>query len=114
MRMSDWSSDVCSSDLKAGRRPPRGRVRPHQLAQQGEFFGGRRRAADDAYLFGAELFAHGIETTQDHLQRVGTGENGRASGRERVRKYVMIQVGAVSLKKQKLNIISNVQYTKSK
>src|SRR3546814_18230192 len=73
MRMSDWSSDVCSSDLKAGRRPPRGRVRPHQLAQQGEFFGGRRRAADAAYLFGAELFAHGIETMHDHLQRVGPG-----------------------------------------
>src|SRR3546814_3830893 len=31
MRISDWSSDVCSSDLDEGRRPPRRHLAPGGL-----------------------------------------------------------------------------------
>src|SRR3546814_11192277 len=70
MRISDWSSDVCSSDLgwnRAGRA-----ARAH---------GGRRAAA------GAR-------------RQAGGGQIGRATCRERVCTYVKISVVAVSLKKK--------------
>src|SRR3546814_11132013 len=70
MRISDWSSDVCSSDLPAGQ------------------FGDAFHLVGD----GAELF---VEGDAFQLLRV---EIGRASCRERVCQYVSISVVAVSLK----------------
>src|SRR3546814_4994552 len=79
MRISDWSSDVCSSDLGRGRsrphggaraeRGPRRRIRP--AATRPDDGGGP--AGGDARRYGASL---------------GRGEIGRASCRERVCQYV--------------------------
>src|SRR3546814_12618233 len=42
MRISDWSSDVCSSDLLAGRKIPRRAVdRPHGAVREGFGIEGR-------------------------------------------------------------------------
>src|SRR3546814_5408547 len=48
MRISDWSSDVCSSDLCLGYRPSGGvpRERRGPLDYRPNAFGRRRRAAD--------------------------------------------------------------------
>src|SRR3546814_4618618 len=72
MRISDWSSDVCSSDLH---RPQRDTALPRQI-------GAHRRMAMKVYI--------GIERTR-HLgtHRIGDfGKIGRASCRERVCQYV--------------------------
>src|SRR3546814_16750103 len=74
MRISDWSSDVCSSDLS-------GRCRD---AADGESRRLRRDRAAPARL----------------AARRGGDQIGRASCRERVCQYVQISVVAVSLKKQ--------------
>src|SRR3546814_19347712 len=111
MRISDWSSDVCSSDLQH-ERPGDGDalalaagehvrialvvLRPQADSRHHGFrrltpLGRRHLAIDDQRLLqdGADLL---------------TREIGRASCRERVCQYVSISVGAVSLKtKQKRN-----------
>src|SRR3546814_12078386 len=90
MRISDWSSDVCSSDL-------------------GDLFGdtGKRRfvrpaGADEAQ----DRIQHALADRDAahcplRFQQVGRGQEiGRASCRERVCQYVSISVVAVSLKKK--------------
>src|SRR3546814_1340194 len=79
MRISDWSSDVCSSDLRAAslrqarpvtRRPP-------------------ARATGDGSWHLSLDGAHGGGAQQFVAQRVDPVEEiGRASGRERVCQYV--------------------------
>src|SRR3546814_12120392 len=104
MRISDWSSDVCSSDLQP----------LHALApQRVDFF---RHAVDAIFLGDADL-----EVAHVALQRrlviryrpVDAGrilrEIGSASCRERVWQYVSISVVAVSLKKHR---IYNTHYKK--
>src|SRR3546814_18250996 len=108
MRISDWSSDVCSSDLRDGHSP-----RLHDAADDGE--GGRHQAgftyADD-HSRDEQLTKRPGEAAGHRRQRPHryTPENngarriaelGRASWRERVCQYVTISVVAVSLKKQK-------------
>src|SRR3546814_17580099 len=103
MRISDWSSDVCSSDLDA--MPGGGRLRISTRNVQlgpGELPAGpyvEMRVADT----GAGMPPEGLErvfepffTTKD----VGNGQIGRESGRERVCEYVWIAVVAASLEKQ--------------
>src|SRR3546814_5499995 len=95
MRISDWSSDVCSSDLSRGRRPAlRCRVRHRAGMRPCRVFGhpcqrrsrlragngGPRTARADGR--GAE---NGAGRTRRKDQR---GEIGRASCRERVCQYV--------------------------
>src|SRR3546814_17094772 len=88
MRISDWSSDVCSSDLKRRpvRRQPHGTTRAHRR----ECRRSARNARPRRYF--------GAETRPDAL--FAAAEIGRASWRERVCKYVSISVVAVSLQKQ--------------
>src|SRR3546814_15751908 len=78
MRISDWSSDVCSSDLGAaggaGARPAR---------------------------FAAELGGLRLRRPHEPVVRLLRLEIGSASCRERVCPYVKISVVAVSLKKKK-------------
>src|SRR3546814_6291357 len=63
MRISDWSSDVCSSDLRRGRLVP-----PHDVDR---------------------IVPHGDEMRPDAFQRPGRLLGiGRASCRERVCQYV--------------------------
>src|SRR3546814_12881892 len=99
MRISDWSSDVCSSDLTDlySRRAredvsalcdPWGRPRRTAAGcgnRQGRDGGADRRCA----ALGAE-----------RSLVAAAAQIGRASCRERVCQYVSISVGAVSLKKQ--------------
>src|SRR3546814_20710952 len=90
MRISDWSSDVCSSDLKANSlfscivSPI-----PHASSN----LPGRHNAAN-ALATIAATHAAGATIAQ---------EIGRASSRERVSQYVLISVVAVSLKKKNTN-----------
>src|SRR3546814_16092764 len=107
MRISDWSSDVCSSDLEyhfvdvAGSRdaPERSRrfaallsgigadvLHVHGLAFAGDAFAVSRRLPRMPPIL-----------CQDHADR--PPQIGRASCRERVCQDVLIQVVAVSLKK---------------
>src|SRR3546814_11160966 len=90
MRISDWSSDVCSSDLAgdtARRRPGRedvgGHVGTGELAVGQECEGGN----GDADLGHLEIAGEGPpHDTADHRQHVD--QIGRASCRERVCTYV--------------------------
>src|SRR3546814_5292005 len=98
MRISDWSSDVCSSDLYrrkrygcggvGGWRRERRRDPEHQPRERRRHQ--VRQAAREQRLQ-AEL--------GDHRALV-RGENGRASCRERVCQYVYSSVGAASLQKK--------------
>src|SRR3546814_18803964 len=87
MRISDWSSDVCSSDLKD--------------VESVQAFGTEL----DPYAPRYEWINHSIHGRHQHLERsrlrIGGEEIGRASCRERVCQYVSISVVAVSLKKKK-------------
>src|SRR3546814_18823243 len=103
MRISDWSSDVCSSDLAALQPHPQcpiigmeelcvvAAIRPADFPADGLRHGLYRRpvAAADA-VFQRLQFAHAI------------GEIGRASCREGVCQYVKISVVAGSVKKEKI------------
>src|SRR3546814_2600833 len=83
MRISDWSSDVCSSDLEGLRRPvpdPGGRdLRPpaRTAAGQGRQRRPRREEGRHRLLAGAR-----------RAEAVRLAEIGRAAGRERVCQYV--------------------------
>src|SRR3546814_17859541 len=92
MRISDWSSDVCSSDL--------GRalicIVIASVAKQSRtvyaYSGSPRRL---------RLLAMTMELPEQHHRAIGApvpAEIGRASCRERVCQYVSISVAAVSLK----------------
>src|SRR3546814_16748044 len=107
MRMSDWSSDVCSSDLKQ---------RTQRLVSLGGLLSFHVYAGAIGALLGIIHSGHkfqspiGIALVIAMLTVVVTGfigryylaqEIGRASCRESVCKYVSISVVAVSLKKKK-------------
>src|SRR3546814_7542363 len=99
MRISDWSSDVCSSDLGAGARA--GQALPRQRR-------GARSAADGAAMAAASAGEPAAgHRRRRRLERRGQGrpgglrrQIGRASCRERVCQYVSISVVAVSLQKK--------------
>src|SRR3546814_11779905 len=107
MRISDWSSDVCSSDLG----PPqiRGDDQPRAAGSQHL----RRRGSLPNAEFrqvGVELPLHatacvvvGLTVTQEK-QSSYNREIGRASCRERVCQYVSISGVGVSLKNTKTHI----------
>src|SRR3546814_16663230 len=123
MRISDWSSDVCSSDLV---EPPAQRLaigvhvgdrlggdaRIHRRLgdRDRDFLHQPRieRRGDD--IFGAERVL-GAVSERDflwHLLARQRGEQiGRASGRERVCQYVSLSVVAGSLKKKKTQYGNN-------
>src|SRR3546814_19302204 len=77
MRISDWSSDVCSSDL------------PARLVQDGSV---------PALRVAGRTHPPGVAVPAAVVER----EIGRASCRERVCQYVSISVVAASLKQQEL------------
>src|SRR3546814_17662003 len=98
MRISDWSSDVCSSDLPTSffiQWPARGIGSPRRLA--------RLASAEALAPSSMELVVIGVDhmrpTSSRRLRAVIDYEIGRASCRELVWPYVYITVVAVSLKK---------------
>src|SRR3546814_14100508 len=101
MRISDWSSDVCSSDLRAAWLANRdARARPdRELQSRREGNRRRRRAVERPPLDPpapgdqARLAVGGEAVARDQ-------EIGRASCRERVCQYVSIAVVSVLFKKK--------------
>src|SRR3546814_16009162 len=93
MRISDWSSDVCSSDLRFAVMDINLHLRCADQAQQS-------KAADDARLDGdrQRRFARCARAGRRIEHRP---EIGGASCRERVCQYVEISVSSVSFKKNK-------------
>src|SRR3546814_6971775 len=94
MRISDWSSDVCSSDLHVhGPGIPRGQGPGHRARQQvaagrlGREAEGRRKAHHRVQAL--------VQADQRALPRGFLAEIGRASCRERECQYVTISVVAV-------------------
>src|SRR3546814_16663646 len=106
MRISDWSSDVCSSDLRVG-----------DLTQRHGFEIGNALEEERLLLLhdlGRDLDDRALALVERLDQPVGVREAirkprlrclvlriGRASCRERVCQYVSISVVAVSLKKKR-------------
>src|SRR3546814_17723576 len=97
MRISDWSSDVCSSDL--------GRTRPAAVrGWAGAVAGAAVRDAVVPHAGGIRAALRHRARTRPRsrargrrgLPRRGRREIGRASGRERVCQYVEISVVAVT------------------
>src|SRR3546814_16691889 len=110
MRISDWSSDVCSSDLA---RPDVLRDRPRPHLPRGDYLMPTLRPYQqqledeiDAAWAGGARTVMAISPTGSG-KCLGRGKHGRASCREVVCKYVSISVVAVSLKKKEQNTIKH-------
>src|SRR3546814_19042494 len=109
MRISDWSSDVCSSDLDRDRLL---RFHPaeHPVALQ---LGGSEpeamaRSAELGEAWGYDEININVGCPSDRVQ----SEIGRASCRERVCQYVWISVVAVPLKKKNTSTLqTHANYT---
>src|SRR3546814_13799908 len=106
MRISDWSSDVCSSDL------PAGTARPQQLlllpgGQTGRH--GRKRRRPDAVLWPVAIRSGADEQAASGSQETliavfpSTGQIGRASCRERVLSVRVDLGGRRSIKKKNID-----------
>src|SRR3546814_5226618 len=81
MRISDWSSDVCSSDLDRAALRAVFRGIGHEVAQDHrDLLGGR---VDDGLTIGGERVLAGCIPSRGALDQIG-----RASGRESVCPYV--------------------------
>src|SRR3546814_14277585 len=103
MRISDWSSDVCSSDLQVvlvGAEPVEDvdPVRRRDLKPSDDV-GERAVEARSVREIVVIAVAHALAQESFDLAAVEAVEIGRASGRARVCKYVEISVFAVSLTK---------------
>src|SRR3546814_19957821 len=111
MRISDWSSDVCSSDLLYFV------ARSWIGAPDGQFYDIPAFVAHDGSwlvliallgisvsggMFVVPLYAF-LTTTVNKSETARTVEIGRASCRERVGQYVKISAVAESLKKKKIS-----------
>src|SRR3546814_17173573 len=109
MRSSDWSSDVCSSDLPALARALDRLLAFDPYARLGEVEGvhqlrvAGRRLRSVLRTFAPLLDEQRMNEAHDGLRWLGQamGKIGRASCRERVGQDVSISVVAVSLKKKK-------------
>src|SRR3546814_10980544 len=111
MRISDWSSDVCSSDLESEAYGIFGSL--NYAFDNGLTLQAGARYNHDTRDFVA---SRPVETRPDFVvnpntpvppQAAKVKEIGRASCRARVCQYVSVAVGAVSLKKKNNN--NNIQ-----
>src|SRR3546814_20292302 len=101
MRISDWSSDVCSSDLPI---VPIVIHNATDVAPKNEFVM-RPATVRVTVLPPVDTAKWSVRTMGSHVRDVRNMflPIGRASCRERVCQYVLISVVAVSLKKQNTN-----------
>src|SRR3546814_12686393 len=127
MRISDWSSDVCSSDLVVlpiglalldGVAQHRGDGLHHPEVGR-QVWRNRRQMSLGQLAVLALLFFRQAAQLQDDLARIDVGdvvlelaEIGRASARERVCQYVWMPVVAVSLNKNSKEQIREGRYKK--
>src|SRR3546814_944480 len=81
MRISDWSSDVCSSDLEGDLR---GVARLAKMIGGMSWFAAVGQPLEPSEIDDAELYVSGLGFPEVRV----AAEIGRASGRERVCKYV--------------------------
>src|SRR3546814_14288037 len=108
MRISDWSSDVCSSDLYTHRQRADQREMPRAGDPQGALLAPVHQMPPGPGCMSAALVRlRRAGRDQRHLLQPG-GEIGRASCRESVCPYVYISVVAVLLIK-KYKYISAIQ-----
>src|SRR3546814_14475492 len=114
MRISDWSSDVCSSDLIAARAvgiATRAFEEAIRYSQERQAFG-KPIAQHQAIQLKLAQMATKTEAARLLMIQAaqakdrGEREIGRASGRERVWQYVSNAGAAVSFKKKKRHKIS--------
>src|SRR3546814_13601694 len=102
MRISDWSSDVCSSDLEKPHflAATLGTILTRSVTMRGfivrEFWHQRSQFLEEV---GGWIADGRVKFREDVTQ--GLAKIGRASCRERVCQYGSISVVAVSLKKKK-------------
>src|SRR3546814_17416364 len=99
MRISDWSSDVCSSDLKMSGNT----VGPCNMFTGWGYITMRfdmSGCGESDGEFGRVIPLEQVEDTRAALSYLQTRQIGRASCRERVCQYVSISVVAASLKKK--------------
>src|SRR3546814_14475093 len=102
MRISDWSSDVCSSDLRNANAGIVVGINPEQDFPGDPLAGVelQERLESRAYELGGSDYCAPAQLVGDFIRGVPSTEIGRASCRERVCQYVYISVVAVSLKKK--------------
>src|SRR3546814_2121727 len=86
MRISDWSSDVCSSDLRVLDVDRRAAAKD-ALAQRGDHLGALDHLADGQATLGTAIDL-GDDAILRHVDEATGQEIGRASCRERVCQYV--------------------------
>src|SRR3546814_15672870 len=117
MRISDWSSDVCSSDL-----PPR--AARHSCFTDSLDAVGRGEANDQVALVGEHRAAQLVDALQRDIDNEGLDRRhqsgrqgggatlliGRASSREGVCRSVWISVVAVALKKTNQQTMRQHEY----
>src|SRR3546814_6633028 len=87
MRISDWSSDVCSSDLRADLGPPAAHLTVAQLVQLGAALPVANDLTVDPHPAGVDGLQVVDAPQKSALPGAGR-EIGRASCRERVCQYV--------------------------
>src|SRR3546814_20915023 len=88
MRISDWSSDVCSSDLR------------EEYTSIKRRRDGRTEIVTHAAYTGAWSVTMDVGFAPSHRAKDAEAKTGRATCRERVCQYVSISVVAVSLNKK--------------
>src|SRR3546814_20975280 len=101
MRISDWSSDVCSSDLEGGGERSHGASADDRARRAGLCRGDRHRRTKRQRQ---KLFRDAQDLPRYRSQdRQDGAEIGRASCRERGCQYVYISVVAVSFTNKEAN-----------
>src|SRR3546814_12132943 len=105
MRISDWSSDVCSSDLVCATREEKGMSGIPQTGSVLEQFVRWESAfADRTYMTqpgtDGSITNYSWGEVADQARRMAAHQIGRASCRQRVCQYVYISVVAVPLQKK--------------
>src|SRR3546814_7753429 len=89
MRISDWSSDVCSSDLDSDGYNPQTVVRsPEPLLSPSWSPDGRKLAYVSSEKGNSSIYIQDITTGSRTADRQLSAQIGRASCRERVCQYV--------------------------
>src|SRR3546814_12084377 len=105
MRISDWSSDVCSSDLMIQMNPLHEQIRRHAHVDDDAFQVSRRVLHNHWLNNCGNCSLRDLLSTWTMRMSVGrrVRKIGRASCRERVCPYVWISVVDVSLQKKNTN-----------